>query len=256
MVKAIILAIHGLSGHTGWFNPLKDEFIKYDIDFHAIDLPGFGLNHNQANPSNPYLIGHIDAYLDWIKYCQSKYQELKSKNPNSIICVMGHSLGAVVACHLKLEVNDKLILSVPAFKGAKATFNPVFTILTLTKVIIGKWIFGKDIYITLPVSQKSLDSPAMKDPLRVGVVTQTLLFEILKMQANARKIISKINSKLLMIQIEDDKVVDNATQDLVFDEIVSSKKIKKTYSGVDHDWIWYDINAVITKDIAEWLDPV
>lgn len=251
MHKEIILAIHGLGGHCGWFDRFQNEITKYDIDFIAFDLPGFGLNHNEASVNNVYQKGHINNYQEWIDYAQNFYEELQNKAQK--ITILGHSLGAMVACNLKIREEDRLILSVPGFKGAKATFDPKFTMSTLTKLFVGKWIFGKDIYITMPVSEKSIESEAMKDPMRIGIVTQVLLFEILRLQQKAKSQLSQITNPILLIQIEDDKVVDNQAQDEALERIKSKDKSKKIFANCDHDWIWYPNNAVIAKAIADWI---
>lgn len=56
-----------------------------------------------------------------------------------------------------------------------------------------------------------------------------------------------------MIQIVDDKVVDNNTQIKFFNMIPTNNKIVKTYSEADHDWIWYDVCATIAQDLADWI---
>ncbi len=255
MVQDIVLAIHGLGGHSGWFASLAEECRRNGIEFVAYDLPGFGKNHNLA-PDNhsPYTKGHVDSYQEWIDFVQRKYELLKDKNPNSRITILGHSLGALIAVNLpEIAQGDKLILSVPGFKGASSTFDLSFMINTVRKIIIDKLIFDRDVYVEMPVSEKAKLTPAMTDPLRVGTVTQTLLFEIVKMRGITQKNILKLQTPVLCIQMEGDKVVDNATQDLYFKEIPSKSKTMKVYSGADHDWIWSDLVAPIGKDIIDWI---
>lgn len=256
MAQEIVMGIHGLGGHSGWFADLAKALKTHDIDFVAYDLPGFGQNHNlsEQGQNSPYTKGHIDSYMDWVNYIQKKYQELKTQNPNSRITILGHSLGAVIAINLyDIFPGDNLILSVPGFKGASCTFNPCFVINTLRKIFIDKFILGNDVFIEMPVSKKSQETPALKDPLRVSSVTQTLLYQILQLHKQSQKHLSRITMPLLLIQIEDDQVVDNKTQEKFFDLIPSKSKSIKRYSAADHDWIWYPVCGDIARDIADWL---
>lgn len=254
-MKKIVLAIHGLGGHSGWFARLAEELKRNGIEFYAYDLPGFGKNHNlDHDHHSPYIKGHIDSYQEWIDFTQRKYQELKAANPGASITILGHSLGALIAVNLtQIASGDKLILSVPGFKGASTTFDLRFMISTARKIIIDKLLFDRDVYVEMPVSEKAKLTPAMTDPLRVGNVTQTLLFEIVKMRSLTKKNISKLTAPVLFIQMEGDKVVDNATQNQYFEMITSVNKAFKAYSGADHDWIWSDIVSPIAADIVEWI---
>lgn len=255
MVQDIVLAIHGLGGHSGWFARLAEELKHNDIGFYAYDLPGFGTNHNlDRSNHSPYTKGHIDSYQEWIDFTERKYQELKLSNPNARVTILGHSLGALIAVNLRsIATGDKLILSVPGFKGVAATFDLMFMINTARKIIIDKLLFDRDVYVEMPVSEKSKLTPAMTDPLRVGNVTQTLLFEIVKMRSITKKNIANLNKPVLFIQMEGDKVVDNATQNQYFEIVKSEDKAFKIYSGADHDWIWSDLVKTIAVDMIEWI---
>lgn len=246
----LIFAVHGLGGHSGWFNNLRDELAKQGVGLVAYDLPGFGLNHSEAGDSL-FVKGHIDSYKEWIDFTQRKLDQLIAQNPDKEITVLGHSLGAVVACSLDLSRVKRFILSVPGFKGAKATFNPRFVFKVLWHYFFDKLILKKDIFLTMPVSEKSQNTPAMSDPLRVGVVSQNLLIEILKLGKFAEEKFAKIQNKVLMIQIESDQVVDNQAQDKAFAKLATLKKQKKIYSGCDHDWIWSDRCPEIAQDILK-----
>lgn len=247
-----LLAIHGLGGHSGWFDRLKDELLNYNIDLYAYDLPGFGLNHIEQNKDSVYRKGHIDSYKEWKDFVRIKYIKLKKEFGQ--VDILGHSLGAVLVSSIDFDKNDKLILSVPGFKGAKETFNPMFVSKALWHYAFDKKILGKDVFLEMPVSEKSQETPAFRDELRVGKVSQNLLFEVLTLGNVAKQKLSRIQNQVLMLQVENDLVVDNATQDEYFELIGSVNKTKKIFSNTDHDWIWTDKNPEMAKFIAGWLN--
>ncbi len=251
MSKPIIFAIHGLGGHGSWFERLKLELEKFNIDLYAIDLPGFGKNHDEFAGSS-YKKGHIDDFQEWIDFVQAEYQELKRKNPAVPITILGHSLGAVIAtCMGPIAEGDQLIISVPGYKGADDTFKLSFVLTTLWKLVFDKAVFGKDLYVQLPASPKKHGDPTDLDPLKVSFVTQTLLFQIMKMGWTLKQASTKLDMPVFMIQIKDDAVVDNASQDQYFNCFPSRNKVKTTYSGADHDWIWSEQLGLIAADIAK-----
>ncbi|MBT6842417.1 MAG: alpha/beta fold hydrolase [Candidatus Melainabacteria bacterium] len=253
MVKTIIFGIHGLGGHCEWFKNLEDDLKKQGISFYAFDLPGFGTNHGEQSESE-FTKGHIDSYQDWINFSQKKYNELKANNPDARIVVLGHSLGALIAsCMTGLDATSPLILSVPGFKGSSSTFNQSFFFSTLRKVVIDKLILQRDVYVKLPSSAKK-STPADADPLRISEVTQTMLLEIMKLRVASKKRMTEFEAPVFMIQIEDDKVVDNSTQQEYFELINVPNKVFKVYNDADHDWIWSRTCCQqVSQDIADWL---
>jgi alpha-beta hydrolase superfamily lysophospholipase len=247
-----ILAIHGLGGHSGWFERLRNELINFDIEIIAFDLPGFGKNHIELDANSIYQKGHIESYLEWKDFIRKKYAELKDQYGN--VDILGHSLGAVLATSIDFDHSDKLILSVPGYKGAKETFNPFFVGKAFWHYAIDKTLLDKNVFIEMPISEKDFDTPAIRDELRVGTVSQNLLFQILKLGEVAKKKLQRIQNKVLMIQVEKDAVVDNKTQDEYFDLIASNQKNKIVFTDTDHDWIWTDKNPEIAQAIASFIN--
>lgn len=254
--SVIVFGIHGLGGHSGWFKNLEEELKKYNISFVAYDLPGFGQNHLLGKQKSEYVKGHIDSYKEWVDFIQAKYEDLKAKNPAYRIAILGHSMGTVIAsCLPQIYKDDLFIMSVPGFKGASKTFDPIFTITTLKKVVVDKFLLGNDVFVTMPVSEKSKLTPAATDPLRVAEVTQTLLFEVLKMGEIAKQEVLKKTCPCFLVQIAGDTVVDNATQDKIYDKLSATHKMKRSYIGVDHDWIWdKEVTKLVVADLVEWID--
>jgi esterase/lipase len=157
---------------------------------------------------------------------------------------MGHSMGAVVLSHIKVAADDKLIYSVPGFKGAKATFKMSFTLTTLLKLFRDTFITRKNSLIKLPSSQLKKHITD-EDPLKVYEVSPNLLWQILLMSQKLKSRFVNLLNPLLLVQVENDLVVNNETMNKIFHEIPSGKKELSILENTQHDWIW-DQEAVKT----------
>ena len=157
-------------------------------------------------------------------------------------------MGAVVLSHIKVDTTDRLIYSVPGFKGAKATFKLSFTLSTLFKLFLDSipnavsTVFqqsqqAKYSLIKLPSSQLTKHITD-EDPLKVYDVSPRLLFEILRMSQRLQSRLSKLRNPLLFIQVENDLVIDNQRMNELFKLINSDKKELKILQNTEHDWIW------------------
>jgi alpha-beta hydrolase superfamily lysophospholipase len=235
MKKIFILAIHGLGGRGAWFDNLKTALGEHGVELIAPDLRGFGNNEPR---------GHVESFNDWVLDIQAIYEKLKADKPDAQIVLMGHSMGAVVLSHIKVAADDKLIYSVPGFKGAKATFKMSFTLTTLLKLFTDTFITHENSLIKLPSSQ-SKKHITDEDPLKVYDVSPNLLWQILLMSQGLNVRLRKTFNPLLLIQVENDLVVDNETMNKVFGEIPPGEKKLSILENTEHDWIW-DQEAVKT----------
>jgi alpha-beta hydrolase superfamily lysophospholipase len=232
---AIILAIHGLGGRGAWFDNLKNALEEHGVELIAPDLKGFGNNEPR---------GHVESFNNWVSDIQAIYEKLKADKPDAQIVLMGHSMGAVVLSRVKVAADDKLIYSVPGFKGAKATFKMSFTLTTLLKLFRDTFITHENSLIKLPSSQLTKHITD-EDPLKVYEVSPNLLWQILLMSQKLTSRFVNLLNPLLLIQVENDLVVDNETMNKIFHEIPSDKKELSVLENTEHDWIW-DQEAVKT----------
>lgn len=255
--SALVLGIHGLGAHGIWFERLATRLQKQNIAFHSFDLPGFGEDSD----------GHIDSFEHWQEECQNFYSEIKSQNPRKQIVVLGHSLGAVIASTLDLNKKDKLILSVPGFKGHPGKFNLwgfvipsavkyfFYHVFRLVGLITLFPKLGKIFYVDLPEPEEG--SPTLNDPNRTEKVSSNLLFEILKLGNASKKNLGKITCPSLLIQVENDEVISNEAMNKCFEllgkEVQNTRKELYVVQNALHDWIWYDSVDPISQKIANWI---
>ncbi len=252
--KKIILGVHGLGGRGAWFDQIRPLVTEAGIELVTFDLPGFGFNNQKFDSYNKYPIGYVDSYKDWLDYVQAKYEQLKADNPDAQIFIMGNSLGGLIVTNLpNIHPGDCLILSVPGYGGNASTFDLKFTSTVVSKYIVDLLLPGKHQYLALPESKKIYESESVNDKYRISELTPNLLIQTQKLQNQTEKNIQKITVPVLMVSIETDRVVNPEKQKQMFDLIPSEKKVFKSYTNTDHDWMWTPDQAKITKDIIDWV---
>ncbi len=257
MTKYIVIGIHGLGGRAAWLNRIQEELENYNKQqsehqfiWHAHDLPGFGADGD----------GHISSFHNWLKAVQDEYENLRRANPDARFVIFGHSLGGVIATNLyEIHEGDALILSVPGFKGAAATFNPWF----VARVLVTYFLSSRSL-ITMP-TPKTLKQgmirgklytgdPTDEDTYKTKAVSANLLWQILQLGKHTERNLGRLRrTQVLLLQVAEDPVVDNAAQDAMFALLNPASSTKLAIPGALHDWPLYDIVAETVPKIVGWV---
>ncbi|USD20427.1 alpha/beta hydrolase [Microbulbifer variabilis] len=111
--RGTVVISHGLGEHSGRYVNLAAHLNRAGFSVYAPDHYGHGLSQGKR--------GHIE---DFSLYSEDLYEFIclvKSGNPGTRLHLLGHSMGAVVACGSAVRYGavDSLILSAPGFRGAK-----------------------------------------------------------------------------------------------------------------------------------------
>jgi|GEM_PF-3660840 len=257
VTKYIVIGIHGLGGRAAWLSRINAEFAKYNASqtqnqfiLHARDLSGFG-EHGD---------GRIRSFHDWLREVQDYYQELKRANPDAKFAVLGHSLGGVIATNLyEIYPGDALILSVPGYKGAKATFNPWF----VAKVLF-TYFTSPNTLINLPApgvkrqgminGKLYIGDPTDEDEHKTKAVSANLLWQILQLGKHSERNLARLRkTPVLHLQVENDTVVDNTAQDKLLNLVEPAYYNKIIIPGELHDWPLYDAVEETVPQIVKWI---
>jgi len=228
---ATIFAIHGLGGHSLWFDKAGLFFNRQNINFFSFDLPGFG--------QSKYPIGEIDSYKTWVRVTKdtlvSFLYMLKTSTP---FFILGHSMGALIAILLKKNVKSNgWILSVPGFEGYSKTWPLIKFIIP----ILFKSIFNPHQKIILPfgpellTKNKKTQIKLKADPYRVINPTANIFKEVYFLAHAAKLNIKHLDEPVLMLMAEEDLVCSNLHMEKYFNQIKSNDKSMKVYTNSYHD---------------------
>lgn len=140
----IVVISHGLGEHSGRYASLARHLNRAGFSVYALDHYGHGLSAGKR--------GHVE---DFSLYCEDLYEficRVKNGNPDTNLHLLGHSMGAVVACGsaIRYDFADSVILSAPGFFGRREpaglelrlalTLAKLFPRLVLTNRIDAQWL--------------------------------------------------------------------------------------------------------------------
>ena len=246
---ALVFAIHGLGGHSFWFDKAALLFNEKKISFFSFDLPGFGRSKYQS--------GYISSYKFWLSTAEEIFNTVvrdfnKSKVP---VFIVGHSMGALISILLKnINVNG-MVLSVPGFEGHPETWDAKSILIP----VLCKAFLKPDENVILPfgpellTKNKNTQLEIKKDPYRVINPSAHMFKEVYFLTLQAKRMIKKINLPVLMLISGNDKVCSNVAMEKYFNLIPSSDKCMKVYTNALHDLFIEEQVIDVVSDISTWI---
>lgn len=105
-IRSMIIMVHGLGEHIQRYDKWACNFLREDMAFTGIDLPGHGRSEGKR--------GHFRSYDDLYEIIDMLIKESKKTFPGIPVVLYGHSLGGLI-------VLDYLLTKQPSVKGAIVT---------------------------------------------------------------------------------------------------------------------------------------
>ncbi len=211
-----ILIIHGLAGNINDHEDLANVLeLKPNFDVYRFALPGYE-NFTFCRATKE----------DWIAAAEKRVKML-IENGYQDIYVIGHSMGAIIACILAEKYHNikKLVLEAPAFKYNKG----------LNIKHIGH--FGEG-YLKSDISRLSLKA----------------VRQFQKLVKENGNIPSKVNIPTLIIQGLEDRLVSPESAKYVYDNLASTHKYLLIIEKMSHAVYNYSKKDQLFVMVREFLD--
>src|SRR2546421_3255526 len=96
----VLLILHGLGGHSGWYIDMGNVLASHGITIYAMDHRGFGRSEG--------LPGHIDDYHTYVEDIKFIVTEIHKRHPTGRLYLLGHSMGGLFAAHVTATYGDLL----------------------------------------------------------------------------------------------------------------------------------------------------
>ena len=257
-VKATVILIHGLGGHSGLFQNVVKALLPEDYALYGYDLRGHG-----RSPGQRGYINHWSEYRNDLTHLITMVQQQYPKVPCFLI---GHSLGSIIALeyvlHRQIGVGmpnsafypkiSGIVAAAPPF-GNHATTDLRLKVGQLLSLSWPRFSMSLGLSHILPSRDRSIVLAYAHDPLRHQRGTARLATEFLKTVDLLWTEQAHLKLPILILHGTADKVANLKTSQAFFQRLPQAYKTFISYEGAYHE-LYNEINqAEIMKDISNWL---
>lgn len=245
--KGIVLIIHGLNSHSGYYQNFSTQLNENNYESYAIDLRGRGKSDGERYYISDYkdIIADIDQLLNIIKLA----------HPTGPIFLLGHSAGGVFAslyavnhqAKLKGLISESFAFQVPSPGFALAAIKFLSHIIPHTRLVK---LNNKDFSRDKAIVDRMNNDPLLKNEKQPTKTMQQLLLaaEYLKQE------MPEIKLPILILHGTADKATESSGSEYFMEHASSTDKQLKLYEGHYHDLLNDKYNGIIIKDIIRWLN--
>ncbi|HEY9681971.1 MAG TPA: alpha/beta fold hydrolase [Oculatellaceae cyanobacterium] len=243
------LLVHGLGGHSAWFEALGRRLKVQRMFVVAYDQLGFGKRNEEK----------FASYSQWLDDLCTVFDYHKSLIGDKPLFIFANSMGAAVslkACAEGFVQPAGLALFSPGLGAHPQTFPLSYRISTLYKA----WT-QPDRLVNLPygVEQITGNEPVrarlLKDNLMRTRVPARMMWELLKMTSSLTDRPVKINCPVVMFNAGIDQLVDTAVNQQFFNKLQTAKT-NKDYPNAWHDLMFDPVLDDVVQDLTAWMDTV
>ena len=250
--KAVVVLVHGYGEHMGRYAHVVEVLVKRGYAVYTIDHRGHGGSEG------------VRAYVERFDYFVADLdllvQKAQAMYPDLPLCMLGHSMGGLIAVRYALRHQAKLACLIvsgaalligqdasPLLKKLAWLIATIAPRLPISSVSSGpESILSRD-----PTVEEAFDA----DPLCYkGKIKARMAYEMLKAAADARQHMASLMLPLLIMHGAEDKLTDPCGSVQLFEQARSSDKTLKLWPGCRHE-LYNEPEKYEVIDFAlDWLD--
>lgn len=247
-VKAVLLVIHGLGEHCGRYMNVVNHFVPLGYAVYGLDHIGHGKSEGMRE-----FVERFEDYPNTLTiYCNM----VKGWQTGKPVFLLGHSMGGLLASYYLLDHQANFrgaVISAPSIKVSDSISQATITIGKILSVLAPKAGL-----LTLDANGVSRDPEVVtayvSDPLVFhGKTPARLAAELLKAMLRVTAEVDKITLPFIVVQGGEDKLVDPAGAQMLYDKASSKDKTIKVYEGLYHEVFNEPERARVLKDVETWL---
>jgi acylglycerol lipase len=248
-----VIYLHGIEGHSRWFENTALALNKAGIAVWAPDRRGAG---ESSQPS-----GDIASYRRFVDDIIEVIQEIAHRQPNSPIFLLGNCWGGKVAVTLTGNMAHPAI---PAIKGLVLTCPAVATqvdVSLVTKLKIGlSYLTGGRHYFDIPLRPEHFTeySPFLAyisdDSRRLRQATARFFVQSLMLTRACRLATPKLRLPVLVLQSGCDAIVNVSRLQGWFKRIGSADKTLKIFTSAAHSLDFEPNPTEYQRLLCDWIN--
>jgi len=247
--KGVVLICHGIAEHSGRYDHVARSLCSAGYNVVSFDLRGHGKSSGKRTYINRFS-DYLDDFGEVLNRVTKTYQGIP-------VFLMGHSMGGGIVALFTMKRKTKvqgLLLSAPTAKvsedlspllqkisGVLSALVPWLPVLKLDNAFI-----SKD-----PMVMEAYDS----DPLnyRKKLLARTGS-EILKSTQEISADCKIIQLPIFIMHGSEDKLVEIAGSEMLYNKVSSVDKTLKVYDGLYHEILNEPEQDIVKADIIDWLE--
>ena len=246
--RAVLIVVHGLGEHCGRYMNVVNHLVPLGYALYGLDHIGHGKSEGTRE-----FVERFEDYTNTLTiYCNM----VKGWQTGKPIFLLGHSMGGLIASYYLLDHQADFrggILSAPFVKVSDSISQATITIGRILSVVTPRAGL-----VTLDVSGISRDPEVVtayvNDPLVFhGKTPVRLGAELLKAMLRVRAEAHRITLPLIILQGGEDRLIDPACGQTLYDKVGSKDKTVKVYEGLYHEVFNEPERARVLKDVETWL---
>lgn len=243
--RAGVLMVHGLGGHSGWFEAMGRRMKVRRIFALAHDHAGFGKRRKET----------FLSFNQWLDDTQIAYDYVREKVGDKPIYVMGNSMGALVALKLASRIKpDGMVLFSPGFDGHPQTFDWLYRIRAVWTAMV-----APETELPLPYTSELISRESnVRKWLDSDVEHRTklpakMLFELLMLSQDVQNRVKSAPCPVLMLTAGHEKIVNNKVNEAVFERLHAPSKQKHLYPEAWHDLMFDPVLDDVIERVSGWI---
>lgn len=245
--RAVIVLVHGLNSHTGYYEHFAEQLNNGGFEAYGIDIVGRGNSEGER-----YYIPDFQSVVADIDQLVTIAQNV---NPSLPLFLLGHSAGGVFASvyavkhqeKLKGLISESFAFQVPAPDFALATLKFLANFIPHAKVVQLK---NEDFSRDKTVVQAMNNDPLLAKEKQPTKTMQQLILAA----AYLKKEMPNITLPLLILHGTADKATKPEGSQYFYNNVSSQDKTLKLYKEHYHDLLNDLDNGIVIKDIEDWLE--
>ncbi len=256
----VVVYLHGIEGHSQWFQNTASVLNQRGITVYAPDRRGSGLNSRDR--------GHLMSYKALLGDIEIILRTVAAQHIGQAIFLIGNCWGGKPASVIASDSYKTTDLGkLPALSGLVLTCPAIHTKVDFdwqTKLQIGYCCFKGDQHarklLAIPIEPYMFtNNPAYlefikKDPLRLLEATTKFYFEQFLLTQRAKRVAPDLKLPILLIQSGNDEIVNLSALDKWYANIKAINKSLRMFPdaahSIDFDPRWF---GEYSQLLGDWI---